>query len=177
MDGFTIKTTLALGVLALIVFLWLVWKFFFKLFKHVVIMLLIGGAGSAFYYYRSLPPPPPAFVGKHAYMKDNGVYIGVVEGQSDDSRRGPVWIIRPAGGYPQRYAKSRVTLKDKMELKPEQSPSPKPEAKPAATKAPESKSVAAKVEKGKSAAKAGKGKSAAKAEKGKSAAKADKKKN
>ncbi|MGE0127321.1 MAG: hypothetical protein AB7U82_04365 [Blastocatellales bacterium] len=176
MDGFTIKTALVIGLLVLIGFLWLVWKFFFKLFKHVLIMLLIGGAGAAYYYYRSLPPPPPEYVGKHAYMKENGTYIGVVEGQGDDNRRGPVWIVRPVGGYPQRYAKTRVTLKDKMELRPEQSPSPKPEAKPAATKAPESKPAATKVEKGKSTTKAGKGKSAAKVEKGKSATKVDKEK-
>ena len=158
MDGFTIKAALAIGLVLLIGFLWLVWKFFFKLFKHVVIMLLIGGAGAAFYYYRSLPPPPPEYVGKHAYMKENGVYIGVVEGQDDDKRRGPVWIVRPVGGYPQRYAKSRVTLKDKMELQPEQASSPTPESKPAAIKAHESKPAAAKVDKRKSAAKTDKGK-------------------
>jgi len=134
MDGLTIKVALAIGAVLLIGVLWLVWKFFTKLFKHVIIMLLIGGAGSAFYYYRSLPPPPPAYIGKHAYMKENGVYIGVVEGQGDDNRRGPVWIVRPVGGYPQKYAKSRVTLKDKMELKPEQTPAPSPESKPAASK-------------------------------------------
>jgi len=128
------KVALAIGVVLLIGFLWLVWKFFAKVFKHVIIMLLIGGAGAAFYYYRSLPPPPPAYVGKHAYMKENGEYIGVVEAQGDDNRRGPVWIIRPVGGYPQRYAKSRVTLKDKMEIKPAQTPAPTPESKPAANK-------------------------------------------
>lgn len=152
MDGFTIKATLAIGLLLLIGMLWLVWKFFFKLFKHVVIMLFIGAAGAAFYYYRALPPPPPEYVGKHAYMKENGVYIGVVEGQDSDSRRGAVWIVRPPGGYPLRYAKSRVTLKDK----PEQTAVPTPEAKPAATKAPESKPAAAKAGKGKSAVKADK---------------------
>ena len=157
MDGFTIKAALVIGLLLLIGFLWLVWKFFFKLFKHVLIMLLIGGAGAAYYYYRSLPPPPPDYVGKHAYMKETGVYIGVVEAQGDDSRRGPVWIVRPVGGYPQRYAKSRVMLKDKMELKPEQTPAaPAPEAKPDAAKASESKPAAAKTGKGKSAAKADK---------------------
>ncbi len=134
MDGLTIKAALAIGAVLLIGFLWLVWKFFFKLFKHAVIMLLIGGAGAAYYYYRSLPPPPPSYVGKHAYMKGNGEYIGVVEGQGNDNRRGPVWIIRPPGGYPQKYAKSRVTLKDKMEIKPAQTPAPPPEIKPAAKK-------------------------------------------
>ena len=134
MDGLTIKAGLAIGVVLLIGLLWLVWKFFSKLFKHVLIMLLIGGAGAAFYFYRSLPPPPPAYVGKHAYMKETGAYIGVVEAQGDDNRRGPVWIIRPPGGYPQKYAKSRVTLKDKLELKPEESPAPTLESKPAANK-------------------------------------------
>ncbi|MCI0388505.1 MAG: hypothetical protein MOB07_07035 [Acidobacteria bacterium] len=132
MDTFTMKAALAIGVLLLIGFLWLVWKFFAKLFKHVIIVLLISVAGSAFYYYRSLPPPPPPYIGKHAYMKENGEYIGVVEAEGNDNRRGPVWIIRPVGGYPQRYSKSRVTLKDKMELKPEQTPAP--ESKPASDK-------------------------------------------
>jgi hypothetical protein len=131
MDGLTMKIALVMGALLLIGFLWVISKFFRKVFKHVVIVLLIGAAGSAFYYYRSLPPTTPPYVGKHAYMKDNGEYIGVVEGQGDDSRRGSVWIIRPVGGYPQKYSKARVTLKDKMELKPEQTPAPAIESKPA----------------------------------------------
>jgi hypothetical protein len=134
MDGLTMKVALTIGALLLIGFLLVVWKFFAKMFKHVVIMLLIGAAGAAFYYYRSLPPPRPLYVGKHAYMKDNGEYIGVVEGQGQDSRRGPVWIVRPVGGYPQKYSKSRVMLKDKMELKPEQTPAPTSESKPAPDK-------------------------------------------
>src|SRR5262245_57447512 len=131
MDTFTMKASLAIGVLLLIGFLWLVWKFFAKLFKHVIIVLVLSVAGSAFYYYRSLPPSPPpsqSSIGKHAYMKENGEYIGVVESEGNDNRRGPVWIIRPVGGYPQKYAKARVALKDKMELKPEQSPAPAPES-------------------------------------------------
>jgi hypothetical protein len=132
MEWLTIKVALAIGAVLLIGLLLVVWKFFAKVFKHVVIMLLIGAAGSAFYYYRSLPPPPPFYKGKHAYMKDNGEYIGVVEGQAQDSRRGAVWIVRPVGGHPQKYSKSRVMLKDKMELKPE--PTSAPESKPAPDK-------------------------------------------
>ena len=131
MDWLTIKVALAIGVVLLILFLLVVWKFFAKVFKHVVIMLFIGAAGSAFYYYRSLPPPKPFYVGKHAYMKENGEYIGVVEGQAEDSRRGPVWIVS-VGGHPQKYSKSRVTLKDKIELKP--GPTPSPESKPVSDK-------------------------------------------
>ncbi len=134
MDGLSTKAALAIGALLLIAVLWLVWKFFTRLFKHVIIMLLIGAAGATFYYCRSLPPPKPAYIGKHAYMKDNGEYIGVVEGQDEDRQRGPVWIIKPLGSsISVRYAQKRVILKDKLELKPEQTPapSPSPESKPA----------------------------------------------
>lgn len=139
MDGLTMKAGLVIGALLLIGFLWLVWKFFAKLFKHVVIMLVLCVAGVTFFYfrYRSLTPPrPKPDIGKHAYMKDSGEYIGVVEAEGEDSRRGRVWIIRPLGGYPQKYSKARVTLKDKMELKPAptQIPAPSPESKPAPDK-------------------------------------------
>src|SRR5262245_409930 len=143
MDGLTMKFALTIGALLLIGFLFLVWKFFAKVFKHVVIMLFIGAALMTFFYYRyrSLPPPVSPYKGKHAYMKANGEYIGVVEAEGEDSRRGKVWIIRPVGGYPEKYSKSRVELKDKMELKPEQTPTPeskptseKPESKPASDK-------------------------------------------
>ncbi|HEY8462003.1 MAG TPA: hypothetical protein VIM99_16560 [Blastocatellia bacterium] len=136
MDGLTMKVTLAIGALLLIGFLWLVWKFFFKVFKHVVIMLVISALGSLLFLYLRYGSSSPRVnpnVGKHAYMKDGGEYIGVVEGETEDSRRGAVWIIRPLGGYPQRYSKKRVTLKDKMELKP--APTPTPEATPASNKA------------------------------------------
>src|SRR5688572_825171 len=133
MDGLTMKAALVIGALLLIGVLWLVWKFFAKVFKHVVIMLVLCVAGVTFFYfrYRSFSPPSPPYVGKHAYMKEGGAYIGVVENQAEDSRRGQVWIIRPPGSYPQRYAKSRVMLKDKMELKPEPTATPAPESKPA----------------------------------------------
>jgi len=134
MEGFTIKIGVAIGVVLLIVLLWVVWKFFSKLFKHVIIMLVIGFAGSAFYYYRTLPPSLPSYVGKHAYMKANGEYIGVVEGQGSDKQRGPVWIVRPLGSSPLKYAKSRVLLKDTMELKSAPTSTPAPESKPDADK-------------------------------------------
>ena len=137
MDGLTIKAALVIGAVLLIGLLWVVWKFFANVFKHFVILLVLCAAGVTFFYfrYRSFMPPPPPYIGKHAYMKDNGEYIGVVEGQAEDSRRGPVWMIRPlGGGPPTKYSKSRVTLKDKMELKPAQTPAPSPEGKPASDK-------------------------------------------
>lgn len=128
LDGYTIKVAIAVGVLVLLLLLWIVWKFFSKLFKYFVIALLIVAAGSALYLYRSLPPLPPDHVGKHAYGLISGRYLGVVEGQGEDKQRGPIWIIRPPGGYPTMYPKSRVTLKDKWEpeAKAEESPTPSP---------------------------------------------------
>jgi len=140
MDGLTMKVALTIVALLLIGFLLVVWKFFSKVFKHVVIMLLIGVAGAAFFIYvvyiryGSFSPRPRPDIGKHAYMKGSGEYIGVVEAEGEDNRRGKVWIIRPVGGYPQKYSKSRVELKDKMELKPEPTPTPTPESKPAPDK-------------------------------------------
>ena len=145
MDGLTMKVALTIGALLLIGFLFVVWKFFSKVFKHVVIMLLIGVAGAAFFIYivyiryGSFSPAASPYKGKHAYMKANGEYIGVVEAEGEDSRRGKVWIIRPVGGYPQKYSKSRVELKDKMVLKPEPTPTPTP--------TPESKPAPGKVDK------------------------------
>lgn len=138
MDGLTMKTGLVIGALLLIGFLWLVWKFFSKVFKHVVIMLIISVLGAVLFIYLRYGSSSPRMnpdIGKHAYMKDGGDYIGVVEGETDDNRRGAVWIIRPLGGYPQRYAKKRVTLKDKMELKSAPTPEPTPENKPASNNA------------------------------------------
>src|SRR5215510_1752066 len=154
MDGLTMKVALTIGALLLIGFLLVVWKVFGKVFKHVVIMLLIGVVGVAFFFYMvffrygSSSQPASTYKGKHAYMKANGEYIGVVEAEGDDSRRGKVWIIRPAGGYPQKYSKSRVELKDKLEIKPEQTPTPTPtlESKPTSDK-PESKPASDKAHK------------------------------
>jgi len=135
MDGLTMKVTLTIGALLLIGLLLLVWKFFAKVFKHVLILLVLSAALVTFFYfrYRSLPPPVSPYKGKHAYMKANGEYIGVVEAEGEDSRRGKVWIIK-VGGYPQKYSKTRVELKDRMELKPEPTPTPTPESKPSPIK-------------------------------------------
>ncbi|MBO0724043.1 MAG: hypothetical protein J2P52_00460 [Blastocatellia bacterium] len=138
MDGLTMKAALVIGVLLTLGFLWLVWKFFAKLFKHVLIMLILTALGMGFFYfrYRSFTPPPKPDIGKHAYMKNSGLYLGEVVSEGEDSVRGKVWIIRPLGSnYPVKYAKSKVTLKDKMELKPEPTPAPSLESKPASDKA------------------------------------------
>src|SRR5262245_39690507 len=127
MDGLTLKVGLAIGALLLIGFLWLVWKFFAKVFKHVLIVMVISVLGAILFLYLRYGSSSPRLspdIGKHAYTKDGGDYIGVVEGETEDSRRGAVWVIRPLSGYPQRYSKKRVTLKDKMELKLTPTPTP-----------------------------------------------------
>jgi hypothetical protein len=142
MDGLTMKVALTIVVLLLLGFLLVVWKFFGKVFKHVVIMMLIGVVGAGLFVYLvysrygSFSRPASPNIGKHAYMKANGEYIGVVEAEGEDSRRGKVWIVRSAGGHPERYPKSRVELKDKMELKVEPTPTPTttPETKPSPNK-------------------------------------------
>ena len=94
-------------------------KFFFKFLKYYVISAAIFMIGSGLYVYRVVTLSKqvrvkPA-VGKHAYMSQSGMYLGVVEGSAYDKQRGQVWIVRPPGGYPVIYSKSRVTLKDKKE--------------------------------------------------------------
>jgi|SRR5215475_1594481 len=138
MDGLTMKAALVIGVLLTLGFLWLVWKFFAKLFKHVVIMLVLTVLGVGFFYfrYRSFSTLPKPDIGKHAYMKNSGLYLGEVVAEGEDSIRGKVWIIRPLGSnYPVKYAKSRVMLKDKMELKSTPTAAPSPENKPTPDKA------------------------------------------
>jgi hypothetical protein len=132
MDGLTMKAALAIGALLLIGFLWVVWKFFSKVFKHVVIVMVISVLGTMLFVYLrygSSGPRQNPNIGKHAYI--GGEYLGEVVAEDNDSRRGKVWIIRPLGSnHTARYAKTRVTLKDTMEFKP----APTSEDKPASDK-------------------------------------------
>jgi len=141
MDGYSIKLWLGLGAVVLLVFLWLVWKFFFKLFKHFIIILILGGIFAGAYWYRSQPPPKNPAIGKHAYLTENGKYLGVVEGQGDDNRRGEVWITRAPGEHQKMYGKTRVTLKDKRDI------ASKPTPEPTATSTPATKTKPAAVKK------------------------------
>ncbi|HMV47359.1 MAG TPA: hypothetical protein PLD20_24870 [Blastocatellia bacterium] len=141
MEGSTIWMLVGGGLLIGLLFLFVVWKMFFSFLKHAVIILILGGTFVTFYWYRthSTPTKKPA-IGKHAYLTETGKYLGVVEGEGDDSRRGPVWNIRFPGGHPRMYGKSRVTLKDNRDIaseptpEPTETPSPSPTAKPGADK-------------------------------------------
>jgi hypothetical protein len=135
MITYTIAILLAIALLIVIGLLWFVWKFFFKFFVYFVIVLIAVIAWGGVYYFRMQPQRDPA-IGKHAYLTENGKYLGIVEGAGEDNQRGKVWIVRPPGRYPLMYSKSRVTLKDKREIdqEPKEAPSPDPSATPGSGK-------------------------------------------
>ncbi|MDX2030644.1 MAG: hypothetical protein SF339_08240 [Blastocatellia bacterium] len=122
---YTTKLSLAIGALLVLGFLWMVWKFFASLLKHVLIALLLAAIGAGVYWYRLQPERNPA-IGQHAYLKDNGKYLGIVEGTGEDAQRGDVWSIRLPGGYPKMYTRTRVILKEKFEAPPSPTPEPSP---------------------------------------------------
>jgi hypothetical protein len=134
MDAYTTKMVTAIGLLLLICLLWVVWKFFYALFKHVLVALFIAAIGSGIYYYVMSQPPPPKDpnVGKHAYGASSGRYLGEIEAAQNDPQSGAVWIIRQPGGQQTKIAKARVVVKDKMDPVTEEqtSPSPTPATKP-----------------------------------------------
>jgi hypothetical protein len=126
MDAYTTETLSAIGLLILIAVLWLIWKFFYTIFKHVLIALFLAAIGSGVYYYLMRPPPKDPNIGKFAYSSNSGRYLGVIEGAAEDSQLGAVWIVRPTGGYPTKYSKGRIVLKDKRDPEPLEQPSPSP---------------------------------------------------
>jgi hypothetical protein len=134
MDAYTTKMVTAIGLLLLVGLLWVVWKFFYALFKHVLIALFIAAIGSGIYYYvmYQAPPAKDLNVGKHAYGASSGRYLGEIEASQNDPQSGPVWIIRQPGGQQTKIAKARVVVKDKMDpvAVEEPSPSPSPSVKP-----------------------------------------------
>jgi hypothetical protein len=118
MEEFPVKIIFGIAFLGVIVVLWVVKKFFTKLFKFFLAGLIIVLIGVGSYVYRMTPQRNPN-IGKHAYLKRNGEYLGTVEGSGEDNQRGKVWYIRPPGGYPTRYSKANVVLKDHIEIKRE----------------------------------------------------------
>ncbi|MGE0887155.1 MAG: hypothetical protein AB7P14_26840 [Blastocatellales bacterium] len=137
----TTQLMIAGGALLALVFLYLIWKFFFSLIKHFIIVLILGGIFAGAYWYKNHIPRKVTAIGKHAYLTESGKYLGVVESEGEDDRRGEVWNIRFPGSYPRMYSKSRVTLKDQRDLASEPTPTPtqapktSPTAPPKATKA------------------------------------------
>jgi membrane protein implicated in regulation of membrane protease activity len=128
MDRFTLTLVLTVGLVAVLSVLWYTWKHHFQLFKYFLVAFIFFAAVAGAIIYRLQPVAPkrnPA-IGKHAYMKQTGEYLGVVEGSGRDRQRGEVWFVRPPGGYPLMYGKSRVTLRDEEDIEKEDEASPSP---------------------------------------------------
>jgi len=132
MDKFTLTLVLTAGLVVILGVLWFTWKYYFEFFKYFLVAFIFFAVVVAGFIYRMRPVEPkrdPA-IGKHAYMRQTGDYLGVVEGSGRDRQRGEVWFVRPPGGYLLMYGKSRVTLRDGEEIekkeKAEPSPSPTP---------------------------------------------------
>jgi membrane protein implicated in regulation of membrane protease activity len=128
MGRLTLTLLLTAGLVIVLGVLWFTWKYYFRFFKYFLAAFIFLGAVTALLIYRMRPVEPkrnPA-IGKHAYMKQTGEYLGVVEGSGRDRQRGEVWIVRPPGGYQLMYGKSRVTLKDVSDIGEEAEPSPSP---------------------------------------------------
>jgi hypothetical protein len=131
MDKVTLTFVLTAGLVLILSVLAYTWKYHFKLFKYLLVGVIFCAALTAIVIYRLQPVEPkrhPA-MGKHAYMKLTGEYLGVVEGSGRDRQRGDVWFVRPPGGYPLMYGKSRVTLKDVRESEKEEEAEPSPSPK------------------------------------------------
>ncbi len=126
---FGTKAGLAIGAVVVLSILWVVWKFFTALFKYVVIGLAVAAVGAGLTFYRMMPPPKNPAYGKHAYLKENGKYLGVVETQGEDNLSGEVWGVRLPGDHLKMYGKSRVELKEKYEPPPSPELSPTPPIK------------------------------------------------
>ncbi len=118
-DTYTREMLTALGLLIVATILWLVWKFFFSLFKHVLTALFIAAIASGVYYYvMNQPPARDPNVGKHAYGVSSNRYLGVIEAGTEDS-----YVVR-SGGAQIKYPKAKVVIKDKMDPVAIESPSP-----------------------------------------------------
>jgi hypothetical protein len=119
-DAYTRELLTAIALLIVAAILWLVWKFFFAFFKHVLTALFIAAIASGVYYYvMNQPPPRDANLGKHAYGVGSNRYLGEITGATEDA-----WVVKSPGGYEAKYPKARVLVKDKMDPITPSSPSP-----------------------------------------------------
>lgn len=126
MEWLNWKIVLGVAIPVMLILAWLLWKFSLRLFKVFLVLIAIQLAIGGYVYFRTYRPTKNPAIGRHAYLKENGKYLGIVEGAGEDNARGEVWIVRPPGRYPLMYSKSRVLLKDRREIENEPQPSPSP---------------------------------------------------
>lgn len=131
-DAYTREMLAAIALLIVAAILWLVWKFFFALFKHVLTALFIAAIASGVYYYvMSQPPPQDPNVGKHAYGTSSNRYLGVIEAGTEDS-----YVVR-LGNAKTTIPKARVIVKAKMDPVSASTPSASPALSPTPAKPPQ----------------------------------------
>ncbi len=131
-DTYTREMLTALGLLIVATILWLVWKFFFSLFKHVLTALFIAALASGVYYYvMNQPPARDPNVGKHAYGVSSNRYLGVIEAGTEDS-----YVVR-SGGAQIKYPKAKVVIKAKMDPVSASTPTASPALSPNPAKPPQ----------------------------------------
>lgn len=58
--------------------------------------------------------PPSPHIGKFAYAKGTGDYVGVIKGEGTSPRRGEVFFIEQPGGQMMEVAKERIEVSDKV---------------------------------------------------------------
>ncbi len=101
------------GALVIVGLGWVVVRFFFRLIKHILIAVILGAVLAFGWYYLFLYAPRDPNIGKRAYVTTTDQYVGEVIASGNDDQLGPIWIVKSPSGYPTKYRKSRLTLKDK----------------------------------------------------------------
>ena len=68
--------------------------------------------GTMFDSYFAKDKKPSPVVGKFAYAKGTGDYIGIIKGEGNSPRRGAVYYIEQAGGQMMEASKDKVEVRD-----------------------------------------------------------------
>lgn len=127
-DPYTRQVFMAIGALLLFAVLWIIWRFFFTIFKHVIFGIFVFVASGAVYWYLRSPAQERApEVGKHAYGVTSKRYLGKVQSVVNDEPRGVTLGVRAPGGTIASYPKDSVVLRDEMlAVEPTATPVPSP---------------------------------------------------
>jgi hypothetical protein len=118
---------MAIGALLLFATLWIIWRFFFKLFKYVIFGIFVFFASGALYWYFRSPSEVRApEVGKHAYGVTSKRYLGKVHNVLREGSS-VTFGVRAPGGAITSYPKESVVLRDEMiAVEPTATPAPSP---------------------------------------------------
>jgi hypothetical protein len=68
--------------------------------------------GTMFDKYLRKDKPQSAVVGKFAYAKGRGDYLGIIKGEGNSPRRGEVYYIEQPGGQMMEVAKDKIEVRE-----------------------------------------------------------------